>query len=294
MIAATSAEPVTVDCADEDHEALRAVHRLAGSALCTLVGIDGSFSRRLGAQLAVDPDGRCAGSLADHCLERELASQARRAAGGPARMLRFGKGSPFLDFRLPCGSGLDILVDPAPDAQAVAEVVATLDRREVARLSLPVPPGQAMRERLYLPAPRLLAFGTGPEVGWLAGLAGIMGIDCLPCRPGAQLVLGTRPVHLPADRWTAVVLLFHDHEWEEAILDWALSTPAFYISAMGGHAVRAARQVALQHRSHPTEAIARVRSPAGLIGRARSPRVLALSVLAELVKEYECLRLAEQ
>lgn len=41
----------------DDHAALAAA-RETGVGLCTIVRIDGSFSRRLGAQLAVLPDGR--------------------------------------------------------------------------------------------------------------------------------------------------------------------------------------------------------------------------------------------
>ena len=98
-----------------DHAALvRAA--TSEAALCTIVGIDGSFSRRVGTQLAVAPDGSRAGDMADKCLDEELASQALAAmAEGETRMLRYGQGSPFVDFRLPCGSGLDIWIEPAPD-----------------------------------------------------------------------------------------------------------------------------------------------------------------------------------
>src|SRR5438067_4350039 len=73
---------------DEDQAALR-LAAAGGAALCTIVGIEGSFSRRLGAQLAVAVDGRMAGSLADGCLERELATQAAEARReGRPRLLR--------------------------------------------------------------------------------------------------------------------------------------------------------------------------------------------------------------
>ncbi|HTM94737.1 MAG TPA: XdhC family protein, partial [Croceibacterium sp.] len=77
-----------------DHDAL---HFAAAqpAALCTIIGIAGSFSRRLGAQLAVAADGTRAGDMADKCLDEELASQARAAmAEGRARVLRYGEGSP--------------------------------------------------------------------------------------------------------------------------------------------------------------------------------------------------------
>ena len=42
---------------------------------------------------------------------------------------------------------------------------------------------------------------------------------------GGALSLGRAPQGIAVDAWTAIVLLFHDHEWEQAILQWALSTP---------------------------------------------------------------------
>ena len=65
--------------ADDDQAALRVV-AAHGGALCTVVEIDGSWSRRLGAQLAVLPDGTCVGSLADGCLEAALARAAMSVA----------------------------------------------------------------------------------------------------------------------------------------------------------------------------------------------------------------------
>ena len=50
-----AAEPASHD----DSAALRAACE-PGTGLCTIVGIDGSYSRRLGAQLAVASDGTMA------------------------------------------------------------------------------------------------------------------------------------------------------------------------------------------------------------------------------------------
>src|SRR3546814_2636687 len=87
-----------------------------GGALCTLMHIEGSYSREVGSHLAISRSGSVAGNLADGCLEAELANQSAQAAiEGCARIVRYGKGSPFIDFRLPCGAGIDILVDPLPD-----------------------------------------------------------------------------------------------------------------------------------------------------------------------------------
>lgn len=266
----------------DDRSALRSACE-PGVGLCTVVGIEGSFSRRVGAQLAVLPDGTIVGSLADGCLEKQLASEIA-AASAPV-VKRFGAGSELIDFRLPCGSGLDVLIDPEPDRAACMAAVASLDARKQAGLALPA---KQLPERRYIPALRLQLFGEGPELAALIALAGAAGIETAAHGKDA-LSLGRRPAGPAADAWTAVVLLFHDHEWEQAILEWALETPAFHIGAQGGMEARRQRIERLVASGVPENSLARIRSPVGTIPRSREPGVLALSVLAEIVGEYEAL-----
>ena len=276
---------------DEDQAALR--RAAAGNqVLCTIVGLDGSFSRRLGAQLAIDPaSGSVVGSMADGCLERELATRAAVLhRKGRDEIQRYGKGSPIIDFRLPCGSGVDILFDPRPDAGALAGAVARLDRRLPAQIALPVDRPDLLQSRAYIPTLRILAFGVGPELAELERLGRAYGIEIVGAGPASGLVLGQPPVDQPVDPWTAIVMLFHDHDWERAIVRWALSTPAFYVGAIGGAQVRRSRRAWLQDEGVEAESADRLISPVGLIPAARDPRTLALSVLAEIVSHYEKLR----
>lgn len=272
---------------DDDSEALFAC-AAHGGALCTVTAIDGSWSRRLGAQLAVLPDGSTRGSLADGCLERALAAEA--AAGGSQRVLRYGSDSPFLDIRLPCGSGIEVLVDPVPNRSALAAATAALEARQPAELTIGETP-QGPFIRRYLPALRLVVLGSGPEVTALARLARAQGIGVVvggPAgEPGADHPLGLgRAPDIAVDPWTAIAVLFHDHEWERAILPWALRTSAFYIGAQGGKGARDTRRAMLAEAGLDAET-AGLRSPVGLFAHARTPSVLALSVLAEIVAEYE-------
>jgi len=267
----------------EDHAALRAASK-PGTGLCTIVNIEGSFSRRLGAQLAVGADGEVTGSLADGCLERELAAEIAR--GGPPRIIRYGKGSPKIDFRLPCGGGLDILIEPAPDHDLCAAIASQLDRREEA--ALPLGEDSPLAQRRYIPALRLILFGEGPELAAMANLAVHTGMQVEShAREGGALALGQQPDHISADPHAAVVLLFHDHEWEAAILDWALRSPAFFIGAQGGAPARAERDARLAAMGYAPRQIARIASPIGTVGHSREPAALALSVLAGIAGEYE-------
>ncbi|WP_374405297.1 XdhC family protein [Pelagerythrobacter sp.] len=269
---------------EEDHLALAAA-RHPGVLLCTVVGIDGSFSRRLGSQLAVMPDGRVVGNLADGCLEEQLKADGRATASPVTR--RYGKGSEIIDFRLPCGGGLDILIDPSPDRAACAAAVRDLAQRRTACVALA--PNPFLSARLYIPRLVVRAFGEGPEVDALQAVAAAAGIACEVVTK-SNLSLGRRSELPPADRWSAVVTLFHDHEWETALLEEALESDAFYIGAQGGLNARSARVDELR-RSGATDAdLGRIRSPIGTPTGSRSPHALALSILAEVAGEYERLR----
>lgn len=269
---------------DDDSEALFACAQ-HGGALCTVTFIDGSWSRRLGAQLAVLPDGSTRGSLADGCLERALAQEAAKT-DEPRRVLRYGQGSPFVDIRLPCGSGIEVMVDPAPDRAAILAATQAITARQPASLPIGDTP-QGPFTRHYIPPLKIAILGSGPEVTALARLAAAQGIAHVIGTPLGEahgtLSLGRAP-SLPVDPWTAIAVLFHDHEWERAILPWALASDAFSIGAQGGKGARNARAQWLA-----ADLLARLKSPIGLFPGARTPSVLALSILADVVAAYEVL-----
>lgn len=269
---------------DDDHLALGAAAE-GGASLCTIVGIEGSFSRRLGAQLAILPSGEVVGSLSDGCLEQQLAADCGEIAAAEVR--RYGSGSSLVDFRLPCGGGLDILLDPAPDRGACAATLEALERRVPAALSLPR--ASAAKKRSYIPSLRIAAFGEGPELAAFEKLARAAGFAIEAIAKG-RLALGMGSGREPADEWTATVLLFHDHEWELALLEEALAGGSFYIGAQGGRQARVGRLNELRRRGIAEPSLERIRSPIGTPAGSRTPQSLALSVLAEIAHEYERLR----
>lgn len=279
--AAADATGVEMRDIDDDHTALSAAS-CSGVGLCTIVGIEGSFSRRLGAQLAVLPTGEVTGSLADGCLEKQLAADVAQCGGPTVR--RYGRGSSVIDFRLPCGGGLDILLDPQPDREACRRAMAKLDAREPASLQLAS--NELLGTREYIPRLRLRAFGEGPELDALEELS-LASRVFFERYDSGKLSLGREPDLPPADPWTAVILLFHDHEWEAAILRHALAGPSFYIGAQGGAKARQERIERLSGEGASDEQLTRIRGPVGIIPSSRTPRALALSILSEIVGEYE-------
>lgn len=93
----------------------------------------------------------------------------------------------------------------------------------------------------------------------------------------------TFPVDFAVDPQTAIVLFFHDHDWEPPILATALATPAFYIGAQGSRVARDSRNVDLEALGIDPAALSRLRGPIGLLRSARDARTLAISVLAEVL-----------
>lgn len=85
------------------------------------------------------------------------------------------------------------------------------------------------------------------------------------------------------DDRTAVVLFFHDHDWEPPILAGALETEAFYIGAQGSQRARDARLLMLRGMGVSDAACARLHGPVGVIPSARDAGTLAVSVLAEVL-----------
>ena len=107
-----------------------------GATLATLVGIEGSSPRSLGAQMAIG-DGSAIGHISSGCLEGALIAEARIAMRRHEnRLVRYGKGSKYLDIQLPCGSGLDIYFDQEPPRALIEGVCAELEARRAAALTI--------------------------------------------------------------------------------------------------------------------------------------------------------------
>ncbi len=149
-------------------------------------------------------------------------------------------------------------------------------------LRLAAPDGTLL-VRSYQPGLKLQIFGAAAESEALARLAEAGGA-VVEIHGGER---GLSAASLPGriDKWTAIVLLFHDHEWERAILPWALRSEAFYVGAIGGRRTADQRRAFLTSAGFDASAIGRLGRPIGLIPSTRTPAMLAISVFAEIASE---------
>lgn len=281
------------------------------AVLAIVAGIEGPSYRPVGATMAVFDTDQRTGSLSSGCIEADISLQAMQTLKtGAPKMLRYGRGSPFIDIQLPCGGGLDILLLPRPDRRVLARLESNRSERRPRTLKIaldsgaleildPVPTGRDATHLyvLFEPALRFLIFGKGPEASTFAALVRSAGYPNLLLSPdretldqGARVGCGTLhlasqqfPSDVDVDDRTAIVLFFHDHDWEPPILAGALQTPAFYIGAQGSQRARDTRMMALQEMGVSEDSRSRLHGPVGLIHSARDPGTLSVSVLAEVL-----------
>ena len=287
--------------------------------LVILVGQINGGPRAPGALMAVLDTGARVGSLSSGCVEAAIAAEARGVlAAGKPRQVRFGLGSQYIDIRLPCGAGMDLLFVPRPDPASVRQVSAMLrDRRSVelrfsadGRLSCTdrrissATDSETLFVTRYEPDLRLIVAGHGAEADALVRQARTFGAIVEVLTPDEELReaairegVSARllehsdvPQPIDADSWTAIAIMFHDHDWEPALLNAALDSTAFWIGAMGSTRTARQRRTILAQRGFDPARIARIRGPIGKIASARDPSTLALSALADIVARFGELR----
>lgn len=268
--------------------------------------------------MAVAEDGSFSGSFSGGCVEAAVVSEALDVINsGKPREIRLGAGSPYLDIRLPCGGGIDLLFTPILSDAVISDIFDRIESREpftiildsestdircMAQIANKVAVERAGTEFLvhHLPAARVVILGHGPSVESLVRLSVSYGIDCDVLSPDPGVIDNVRnfastaellktpdatPL-LDPDPWTACIFYFHDHDWEARLMKQALSSPAFYIGAMGSHKTHAVRQKHLEDIGVTGQEFARMVAPIGLIPSSRDPATLALSTLAQVVECY--------
>lgn len=284
--------------------------------LATLVKIEGSSPRPLGAQMAIVDHERWTGFLSGGCIETALIAEAIAARDAKrSKTQRYGVGSPYIDLALPCGSAIDIYFDVHFPVQLAKQVLACQQQRQacsvcidyqshqhrICKASEPVTQHSVIKT--YQPQIQVVIVGLGPVVLVMAQLAKQLGLmvkvlaadqathDALIRACAVDLIEQVDKAELTLlDEGTAIVTLYHEHERETPVLDAALSSRAFYIAALGSRRSHEERIKQLTSMGHSEQACRRIHGPAGLFHSARNPRDMAMSILAQLLQQHHALQ----
>lgn len=293
-------------------------HRVA---LVTVAQTWGSAPRQPGAWLAVRDDGRVQGSVSGGCIEDDLIARMHDGSllGKPGtRPHRLDYGGQQDDdaqrWGLPCGGQLALVIEPDPDVDMLQRLQALTQAGQLVRRTIDLHSGavslhdstrgeatvwaDGVLSTQHGPRWRLLIIGAGQTSRFLAPMAQALGYAVSVCDPRPEYHqewdvpdapwLPGMPddvvQQLALDPHSAVVALTHDPKLDDLALLEALSSPAFYVGALGSATNNAARRERLRQHFNLSEAeLARLRGPVGLPIGSRTPPEIAVAIAAELV-----------
>lgn len=278
-------------------------------AVATLIGVDGSSPRPIGSQIGVCEDGSYVGMITGGCAEKAIVAEALECITRKEdKSVRYGEGSPYMDVILPCGSGIDIFISASNTKDIVNFAVSrqagrnpfwlSLENANVAMAFSADAPntGDRLFLRRYDPDYRILVFGEGANLIAFVNIASAAGYEVIAHSQDEQTIAylssisaDCRPIHksfdftqLPFDPYTAVVTLFHEHDWEHNILHAALNSDAHYIGALGSKRTHQARLEALRSSAVAKQPLSAIHGPIGINIGSQNPAEIAVSILAEI------------
>lgn len=271
-------------------------------ALITSLAIEGGAAREVGSLALVQGSGEMTGYLSNGCIDRDIQHHALVAlTSGRKTLIRYGDGSRFADLKLPCGGALDVLIDPAPDLNALVAAKATFEARQPVNLTFQAT-GNDSVQFSYTPPLRLCLAGRGAIFRSVAQAGHATGFEVCLLSPDTKDLaavghLAHHPVvHLTSqdavgtldmlDEYTAFLTLFHDHDWEPALLLAALQTNAHFIGSLGSRRTHAMRCASLGQLGVSEDNLARLHGPIGLVPSLRDASFIAVSALAEIVAAF--------
>lgn len=234
-------------------------------ALATVVAREPPISAQVGDMALVTRDS-FHGWVGGSCTRPTVTAEARKA---------LEDGQPRL-----------ISLDPDPESQRRAGLsVFPMTCHSGGSVEIHIQP--------VLPAPRLLVYGVAPTARALARLAKAMGYTVCAVDPVADSsafpdadVVATDPAALRLDRSSVPVfaIVATQGQWDEDALRAALAHDPDYVGVVASPK-RFGEMRATLAGTVPEAALSRIRNPAGIDIGAVAPEEIALSILAEIVKE---------
>jgi xanthine/CO dehydrogenase XdhC/CoxF family maturation factor len=244
----------------------------APRALATLVSVEGSSYRRVGARLLVNAEGAGLGSISGGCLESDVIERARTVLAGGMAQLAVYNTTDENDLVWGTGTGCDgvvrILIERLPARAAWTQTLRrNLTARKTTRLGVVwqcadakllgthdlgdiagrLPAESVVLEDEVAPPARLLIFGAGDDTRPLVQLARTVGwaVQVFDSRaafataarfPEADQVTAARPEDagsVPLDATTVAVIMTHRYRDDAELLRVLLPRELPYLGLLG-------------------------------------------------------------
>jgi xanthine dehydrogenase accessory factor len=286
-----------------------------GAVMATVVRTWGSAPRPIGALTAIRDDGVVVGSVSGGCVEDDMIALVRSGELVKDKPVTTKYGITAEEakrFGLPCGGTLELVVEPLTAQSGLDELLARVERHELAMRTLDMESGRVTIDSakwpdqlafdgktlvtVHGPRWRLLIIGAGQLSKYLAQMAQALDYQVAVCDPreeyadtwdvaGAELKRGMPDdvvTEMNLDGHSAVVTLTHDPKLDDMALLEALKSPAFYVGAIGSRKNNDARRKRLAEFDLSQEEIGRLHGPVGLKIGSKTPPEIAIAILAEM------------
>ena len=287
--------------------------------IATVVRVQGSAPRPVGARLAVNQRGEMVGSVSGGCVESAVVTAAMDVLeGSNARLEHYGISDEMAwDVGLSCGGVIDVWIEPLPAdldkaraCQQAGKDVWLLTWLDGSGKHLVLAHGhwdadgivdfsgsQVYVER-FSPAKQLIIFGAVHTAQPLSRYAQDIGFEVTIVDARKALATKERFPNVermltmwPEDAYqqltitpsTWIAILSHDPKFDEPAIIGALATSAAYIGTVGSRKTNADRRERLREAGVSDEQIARLHGPIGLNIGGKTPEEMAISILGEMI-----------
>jgi xanthine dehydrogenase accessory factor len=235
------------------------------AALVTIVSATGSTPREEGAKMLVRADGSILGTIGGGSLEARVIKEAIKVIGqGKPKQLHAGLTAKEVEADgMLCGGEVEVFIEP------------------------------------ILTPPTLYIFGGGHISLSLARMGKPLGFKIAVIDDRAEFANADRFPEadtilaqdfsqafpkLKIDKSSYIVIVTHNHQYDDMVLEWAVGTKAKYIGMIGSKAKNKAIFSHLSAKGVTKEQLARVHAPIGVEINAQTPEEIAVSILAEITK----------
>jgi len=254
------------------YEAILETRKVGGkAALATIVSQKGSTPAPLGSKYLVREDGSTVGTIGGGCVEAEVWEEAKKVIReGEAKMASFKlteqrdeDGVMEID-GLICGGTIEVFIEP------------------------------------IISYPTVHIFGAGHVSLPLARMSKMIGFRVV--------VIDDREIYANRERFpdadevvvsefkkyfekfdpdesSYIVIVTRGHRHDGTVLGWACRTEARYVGLMGSRAKKNIIYNELRSKGIPDEDLNRVSSPIGLEIGSKTPQEIAVSILAEMIRD---------
>lgn len=281
--------------------------------LVTVVNTWGSSPKPLGSLAAVRNDGVLVGSVSGGCVEKQLAQSFQGQSLSSVHAYHIDD-QQARRFGLACGGQLELVFESLNEAEPLESIVSSLHKRQRVTRTTSIgetdstitsaEPIDAFSydgttvKKVFGPGWQVLLIGAGQLSSYVAQFALATDFNVMVCDPRPEFqhswdvdgttLLDVQPheavLQHATDFHTGVLALTHDPNLDDMALIEALPQPCFYVGALGSRRNYKRRCERLANLLEPTE-LEKLHSPIGLSIGSRTSAEIAVSIVAELVKQ---------